>query len=88
MESADDMETVFETTVPEEALVVRSVLEAAGVPFFARGEDAYDAFRGAFRGTVFSRRGRRIVFLVPAEWAESARELLSADTPAEGDEAD
>lgn len=77
MESADELEPIFETMVSEEALVVRSVLEAAGVPFVARGEDAFDAFRGAFRGTVFSRRGRRIVFLVPADWAETARELLS-----------
>lgn len=77
MESTDDPEAVFETTVAEEALVVKSVLESAGVPFIVRGEDAFDAFRGAFRGTVFSRRGRRIVFLVPAGWAETARELLS-----------
>jgi hypothetical protein len=78
-------EPVFETLVAEEALVVKSVLDAAGMPYLTRGEDVYDAFRGVFRGTVFGRNGRRVVFLVPAERAAEARDLLEPQPPSEDD---
>jgi len=41
-----------------------------------RGEDQYDAFRGAFRGTVFNPNGRPVAFLVPASMVQEARILL------------
>ena len=46
------------------------------LPYIARGEDQYDAFRGAFRGTFFGPRGRPVTFLVPADLLEEARLLL------------
>jgi hypothetical protein len=79
---AEALEAVFETMDPAEAAVVKSVLEGAGIRYVALGEDEYDAFRGAFRGTVFSSRGRPVVFLVHAARAKDARLLLASD---EGD---
>ena len=82
----DALEVVFETVDSTEAVVVKSLLEAAQIPCLARGEDQYDAFRGAFRGTVFSSRGRPVVFLVPASQAEEARLLLrEVESPDEDD---
>jgi len=64
---------------------IKSLLEAAGIPYLTRGEDQYDAFRGAFRATVFSPHGRPVVFLVPASMAEEARLLLQeGELPDEG----
>ena len=76
MKNEEPLEIVLETMDAAEVAVVKSLLEAAGIPFLTRGEDQYDAFRGAFRGTVFNPRGRPVVFLVPASLAVEARLLL------------
>ena len=86
MTDEEDLEKVFETADPTEVAVVKTLLDGAGIPYLTRGEDQYDAFRGAFRGTVFNPRGRPVIFLVPADLAEDARLLLqeqeSPDEPA------
>ena len=76
MRDDEALEVVFETANPAEVVVVKSLLEGAGIAYLIRGEDQYDAFRGAFRGTVFSPHGRPVVFLVPADRVEEARLLL------------
>ena len=76
MQSEESLEVVLETMDPTEVSIIKSLLEAAGIPYLTRGEDHYDAFRGAFRGTVFSSHGRPVSFLVPASMAEDARLLL------------
>ena len=76
MQSEESLEVVLETMDPTEVSIIKSLLEAAGIPYLTRGEDQYDAFRGAFRGTVFSPHGRPVAFLVPASMAEEARLLL------------
>jgi hypothetical protein len=81
----EPLETVFETVNPAEVAVIRSLLDAEDIPYVTRGEDRYDAFPGAFRDTVFSRRGRPVVFLVPASLAEDVRMLLNAGGPGGGD---
>lgn len=73
---SDDLEVVFETIVAAEVAIVKSLLEGSDIPYLTRGEDEYDAFRGAFRGTFFSSRGRPVAFLVPVPRAEEARLLL------------
>ena len=83
----EPLEVVFETIDATEAAVIKSLLEGAGIPYLTRGEDQYDAFPGVFRGTVFSRRGRPVTFLVPASMAEEARLLLQSgegELPDEG----
>ncbi len=78
MQNEEPLEVVFESVDPTEVAIIKSVLEGAGIPFLTRGEDEYDAFRGAFRGSVFNPRGRPVTFLVPASMAEDARLMLEA----------
>ena len=85
MQDDETLEVVLETVDPTEVAIIKSLLEGAGLPYLTRGEDQYDAFRGAFRGTVFSPHGRPVVFLVPASMAKEARLLLKeAESPDEG----
>jgi hypothetical protein len=79
----EELEVVFETADRTEAAIIKTLLDGAGIPYLTRGEDQFDAFRGAFRGTVFSPRGRPVVFLVPADLANEARDLLRDQTPPE-----
>jgi len=74
----EPFEILLETIDPTEAAIVKSLLEATGIPYLVRGEDRYDAFRGAFRGTVISSRGRPVTFLVPASMVSEARMMLHA----------
>ncbi|HYR87044.1 MAG TPA: DUF2007 domain-containing protein [Terriglobia bacterium] len=78
MQNEESLEIVLETADPTEVAIIKSLLESAGIPYLTRGEDQYDAFRGALRGTVFSSRDRAVAFLVPASMAEEARLLLQA----------
>lgn len=85
MDNEEALEVVFETIDPAEAGVIKSLLDGADIPYLTRGEDQYDAFRGAFRGTVFSPHGRPVAFLVPASMATEARLLLKeVELPDEG----
>lgn len=85
MQNEESLELVLETVDSTEVAVIKSLLEGAGIPYLTSGEDQYDAFRGAFRGTVFSPRGRPVAFLVPASMAEEARLLLQeGELPDEG----
>ena len=81
MTDEEPLEKVFETADPTEVAVVKTLLDGAGIPYLTRGEDQYDAFRGAFRGTVFNPRGRPVIFLVPADLAEDTRLLLQEQEP-------
>jgi len=72
----EPLEIVLETIDSTEVAVIKSLLDGAGIPYLTRGEDQYDAFRGAFRGTVFNPNGRPVAFLVPASMVEEARILL------------
>ena len=76
MDSDEPLEVVFETIDPAEAAIVKSLLDSAGIPYLTRGEDPYDAFRGAFRGTLFNPQGRPVVFLVCADSVDEVRLLL------------
>jgi len=76
MDSDEEFVIVFETIDATEAAIVKSLLISAEIPFLIRGEDEYEPFRGAFRGTVFNSRGRPVAFLVPATIAEEVRQLL------------
>ena len=84
MQSEESLEVVLETMNAAEVAIIKSLLEAVGIPYLTRGEDQYDAFRGAFRGTVFNPLGRPVAFLVPASLAEEARLLLQGDFKKEG----
>jgi hypothetical protein len=81
MQNEESLEVIFESVDATEVAVIKTLLESAGIPYLTHGEDQYDAFRGAFRGTVFSPRGRPVAFLVPATMAKEARLLLQGGEP-------
>jgi hypothetical protein len=83
MQSEESLEVVLETMDATEVAIIKSLLEAVGIPYLARGEDQYEAFRGAFRGTIFNLLGRPVAFFVPASMAQEPR-LLQGDFPGEG----
>jgi hypothetical protein len=74
----EPFEILLETIDPTEAAIVKSLLEASGIPYLVRAEDRYDPFGGAFRGTVFSSHGRPAAFLVPASMVSEARMVLQS----------
>jgi hypothetical protein len=76
-EAADEpLEAVFETSDPAEVPVVKTVLDAAEIPYVVDGDRDWDAFRGGLAPFRFSNDAPRIVFSVPPGQAEEARALL------------
>ena len=75
-EAHADLEPVFETSDPTEIPVVRSFLDAQGIPHVVIGEERFDAFRGSLSPFRFNPRAGIVAFLVPSEYAEVTRELL------------
>ena len=73
----DDLEPVFETSDPTEVPVVRSFLDAQGIPHVVVGEERFDAFRGSLSPFRFNPRAGVVAFLVPSPYAETTRELLA-----------
>lgn len=73
----DELEPVYETSDPSEVAVVRSFLDAEGIPHVVVGEERFDAFRGSLSPFRFNPRAGVVAFLVPAEYAEITRELLA-----------
>lgn len=73
----DDLEPVFETSDPTEVTVVRSLLDAQGIPHVVVGEERFDAFRGVLSPFRFNPRAGLVAFLVSSPYAEIAREILA-----------
>ncbi len=72
-----DLLTVFETDNPALLPVVRSLFQAADLPFSVQGEEAFGLFPVAGIGGPFAEHGLAVRFLVPADRAEEARALLA-----------
>lgn len=71
------MEPVVEASDLAEIAVIKSLLDGAGIPYLALGEERFDAFRRLFAGgSLFNPRARGVVFVVPERMAEEARSLL------------
>jgi hypothetical protein len=75
-EAHSDLEPVFETSDPTEIPVVRSFLDAQGIPHVVVGEERFDAFRGSLSPFRFNPKAGVVAFLVPTGFAEHARKLL------------
>jgi hypothetical protein len=73
----DDLEPVYETSDPTEIPVVRSFLDAQGIPHVVVGEERFGAFRGSLSPFRFNPRAGVAAFLVPSPYAEIARDLLA-----------
>jgi hypothetical protein len=76
-----ELELVFETSDPSEVAIIRSILDGAGIPSLVRGEEEFDALRGARSAFRFNPRGGVVRFLVPFSRAEEARALLTEVEP-------
>jgi hypothetical protein len=72
-----DLEPVYESWDPTEIPIVKSMFDAAGIPYLVDGEERFDAFRGARSSLRFNPRGASVFFLVPVHLAEHARDLLT-----------
>jgi hypothetical protein len=75
MAGDEEMVVVMETSDPGLLAVVKSVLESAGIPFFAKGEFLQDLFGLGQMGGVNPITGP-VEVQVPAEEADRARSLL------------
>jgi len=86
----EELEPVIEATDPTEVPIIKSMLDAAGIPYLTRGEDPFNSFRGVFAsGSIFHPRSSGVIFVVPSRMADEARTLLEAleagaDKPEEG----
>jgi hypothetical protein len=76
--NADDLVTVLETSDPAVLVVAKSVLDAAGIRYLARGEGVQDLFAWGRVGTGFNPFTGPVHLQVAAADAEQARELLEA----------
>jgi hypothetical protein len=73
----EDMVEVASTADLTEVAVVKSVLDAAGIPYLVVGDEPFSAFPGIVAaGSMFGPRLRGAVFTVPRERADEARALL------------
>ena len=86
-EHSTDPVTVLESGDPALLAVAKSLLEEAGIQYFAKGEGVQDLFGGGRVGTGFSLFTGPVQLQVAAEDAEEAttilRELSTQQTPKE-----
>jgi hypothetical protein len=68
--------TVLESGDPGLLAVAKSLLESAGIQFFAKGEGVQDLFAGGSFGTGFNPFTGPIQLQVAADEAEEAKALL------------
>jgi hypothetical protein len=74
---AGEPEPVFVTEVPSEIPIIKSILDGAGIPYSAEGEEHFDAFRGSLSPLRFNPLSGSVTFYVLADLAEEARALLT-----------
>ncbi|MGH9380918.1 MAG: putative signal transducing protein [Thermoanaerobaculia bacterium] len=79
--SRDDAEliSVFETSDADTLPVVKSALDAAGIPYLVQGDEAFGLLPAGGVSGFFGKQGLGVAILVPADRADEARELLAED---------
>jgi len=80
--------TVFESSDPAALAVAKSLLEGAGIYFFAAGEALQDLFGAGTFGTGFNPIAGPVRIQVAAEDAADAKALLIDLDPDAGDAGD
>lgn len=71
------LETVFATSEADVVPVIKSVLEAAEIPYVTDGEAMMNLFPSDLLGPTFHRSRGELCFQVDASRAEEARALLT-----------
>lgn len=79
-----EMVPVLETSDVDTLPVVKSALEAADIPYFVQGDEAFGLLPAGGVSGFFGKQGLGVAILVPADRAAEARELLAGN--AESDE--
>lgn len=74
-----DYEEVFETSEPDVLPVIKSVLDAAGIPWATHGEGLMNLFPSEAMSVVSLTDEGEVRIYVPESRAEEARALLSGD---------
>lgn len=75
-DAPDDLVPVFNTADPALLPIVKSALDAAGVPYIVQGEQYLGLFPLGRFATGVSKRALGAIVLVPAERAAEARDVL------------
>lgn len=79
-----EMVPILKTSDADTLPVVKSALEAADIPYFVQGDEAFSVLPAGGVTGFFGKQGLGVAILVPADRAEEARELLAGT--AESDE--
>jgi hypothetical protein len=74
---AGEPEPVLVTEEPSEIPIIKSILDGAGIPYSAEGDEQFDAFRGGLSPLRFNPLAGSVTFYVPGDLAEEARALLT-----------
>ena len=77
--SEQHYEEVFETSEPDVLPVIKSMLDAAGIPWATHGEGLMNLFPSEAMSVVTLTDEGEVRIYVPASRAEEARTLLSSD---------
>ena len=89
-ESHDELVPVFNTADAALLPIIKSVLDAAGIPYLVQGEEHLGLFPLGRFATGVSKRALGAIVHVPADRADEARDLLTGVTeayPGDDDEA-
>jgi hypothetical protein len=85
-ESDDELVTIFNTTDPALFPIIKSVLDAAGIPYVVQGEEHLGLFPLGLFGAAVSKRALGAIIRVPADRADETRELLNGVAEASPDD--
>lgn len=77
----DVYETVLETSDPDLVPLFKSLLDSAEIPYETWGEDLLNLFPLPAGSLTLPPRKGEVVFLVPGDRAEEARQLLDSEHP-------
>ena len=78
-ETETNYEEVFETSEPDVLPVIKSALDAAGIPWATDGEALMNLFPSEAMSSVTVSDGAEVRIFVPESRAEEARALLTQD---------
>jgi len=83
---APDMVSVLETSDAGTLPVIKSVLDAADIPYFVQGDESFGILPAGGTSGFFGDQGLGVAILVPVDRADEARELLAADARIDDDD--
>jgi hypothetical protein len=81
-----ELVTVFDTGEPADVIVAKSLLEAEGIEYFAKGEGVQDLIGAGRIGSGFNTMVGQVEIQVRPEDAERAHQLLARLDEGEGEE--